>query len=87
MEKEIRPPNYFHRGNIETVAASWDDAFKDSGPDYVLNLYDVVCMDAGSFRLVFNYLSKFKKVIPPKNKHLVDLYDMWLDSKKGLSKN
>ena len=51
-----------------------------------LDLSDVIFMDSFSFRVVFDYLPKLNKVIPPQNQHIIDMYNLWLDSKKNLSK-
>ena len=85
--KMLKPPSDFHAG-------------KSSGPDfkkilktldypkkrYGLDLSDVIFMDTYTFRLVFDYMSKFDKIIPPKSDHVVMVYDIWVDSKKGLKK-
>lgn len=51
-----------------------------------LDLSDTIYMDSYGFRLVFDFLPVFSKVTPPKDPHIVYMYNMWLDSKKGLSK-
>jgi hypothetical protein len=43
-------------------------------------------MDSHGFRLIFDNLSIFTKITPPKSSHIIEMYDMWLDSKKGLKK-
>jgi len=48
--------------------------------------FALIDMDTFSFRLVFDYLNKFEKVIPPKNDLPIKRYNEWLDFKKGLSK-
>jgi hypothetical protein len=87
----IKPPNDFHAGTkILDIKKEWDLYRKDyftSGPyDYHLDLSEVIYMDSASFRLVFDYLPIFKKVTPPKSTYVIEMYNMWLDSKKGLKK-
>ena len=86
--KMIKPPNDFHMG---TDLVTFIKILKEETKLYPqvqvgLDLSEVVCMDSGSFRVVFDFLSKFPVVIPPKDPHIIEMYDMWLDSKKGLSK-
>lgn len=88
--KQLKPDNEFRAGrNILEFRHKIQEETKDypQCEDICLDLSDVIFMDSFSFRLVFDFLPKFKKVIPPKNKHIVELYDQWLDSKKGLAKN
>lgn len=54
---------------------------------YTLDLSEVIYMDPYGFRLIFDFLSIFGQVIPPKDTNLIEMYDLWLDSKKGLNKN
>lgn len=54
--------------------------------DNTLDLSDIVFMDSTGFRLVFDFLPKFRSVVPPKNPHIIEMYNVWLDSKKGLTK-
>lgn len=86
--KMIRPPKDFHAG---TAILKTIKEFEEATKDYPytqcgLDLSDVIYMDSHSFRVVFNFLSKFPVVIPPKDPHIIDMYNIWLDSKKGLSK-
>lgn len=84
----IKPPNDFHAGTaIIEMHKNWSEKRKTyPSNQYLLDLSDVVFMDSHSFRIVFNFLPMFSKVIPPRNNHIVEMYDAWLDSKKGLSK-
>lgn len=43
-------------------------------------------MDTEAFRFVFDNLPRFTKVIPPKSNVVIDKYNSWLDTKKGLEK-
>ena len=90
-EKEInmiiKPKETQVRGGtaIITFLKEVDLAISE-GSEITLDLSEVPYMDTTGFRAVFDRLPKFKKVIPPKNQHIVDIYNTWLDSKKGLSK-
>jgi hypothetical protein len=90
-EKEInmiiKPKETQVRGGtaIITFLKEVDLAISE-GSEITLDLSEVPYMDTTGFRAVFDRLPKFKKVIPPKNQHIVDMYNTWLDSKKGLSK-
>lgn len=50
-----------------------------------LDLSGVEYMDTTGFRLIFDFKSSFSKITPPIN-HIVEMYDFWVGSKKGLSK-
>ena len=52
-----------------------------------LDLSDVVFMDSFSFRLVFDFMPKLPKIIPPRSLHVIESYNDWLNGKKGLCKN
>lgn len=86
----VKPPNDFHAGTkIVEMKKLWDFyriSYHHGTDKYHLDLSEVIYMDSASFRLVFDYLPIFTKVTPPNSKFVIEMYDMWLDSKKGLSK-
>ena len=84
---DFYPPHQIHGGNrreveklFETMTVNYPDT------KVHLDLSQVDYMDTAGFRLVFNYLSKFPKVTPPKSEKVIEMYDLWVDSKKGLKK-
>jgi len=85
----IKPPDDFHAGSkIDLFRRDLEERRKVyPGRQYTLDLSDVVFMDSFSFRVVFDFLPMFGVVIPPRSKKVIEMYDLWLDSKKGLSKN
>jgi hypothetical protein len=56
------------------------------GNKVTLDLSEVRYMDTTGFRAVFDRLPKLSGLIPPLESHIVDMYNSWLDSKKGLTK-
>ena len=84
--KMIKPPNDFHAGStfeffkIELAQAVY------LHEEVCLDLSEVIYMDTDSFRLVFDFMPRLKRIIPPKDRWSIKRYDEWLDSKKGLSK-
>lgn len=84
----IKPPNNFHAGtDITKLRKEWGEKRKTYPQNqFILDLSDVIYMDSSSFRVVFDFLPMFGVVIPPRNFHIIEMYNMWLDSKKGLSK-
>lgn len=87
MEIVKMPPEFRAGTNLTEIKKDWTEKRKHY-PDYqyTLDLSDVIYMDSMSFRLVFDFLPMFTKVIPPKSQQIIDWYNEWLDSKKGLSK-
>lgn len=86
LQTTIKPPNDFHAGTgASAFKIKLDQEIKQH--DVTLDLSDVLYMDSFTFRIVFDFLSRLEKVIPPKNQHIIDNYNLWLDSKKGLTKN
>lgn len=85
----VKPPPEIRSGtDLASIRQSWSEKSKAyPATQYTLDLSDVVFMDSAGFRLIFDYLSIFGEVIPPKDPHIIGMYDMWLDSKKGLKKN
>jgi hypothetical protein len=71
-----------HRKNFLLIA---EDYYKGEAR-YCLDLSEVEYADSMGFRLLFDFLSVFTEIIPPKNRRIVEDYNTWLDSKKGLSK-
>lgn len=53
---------------------------------YHLDMSDVIFMDSTGFRTIFDFLPIFTKVTPPKSQWVIETYNLWLDSKKGLEK-
>jgi hypothetical protein len=87
--KMIKAPAEFRAG---TAILEFIKLLEEETKDYPqtrvgLDLSEVVYMDSHSFRVVFNFLSKLPVVIPPKSQHIIDMYNTWLDGKKGLRKN
>lgn len=86
----IKAPSELRAGNNIDVMrhqlSGLERNYYSSDIKYHLDLSEVIFMDSSGFRLVFDYLSIFSKVTPPKDTHIVELYNTWLDSKKGLSK-
>jgi hypothetical protein len=86
----IKAPNEIRGGTkiieFERFLNTCQFAYFNGYEKYELDLSDVIFMDSSGFRLIFNFLPIFNKVIPPKNQHIIDMYNFWLDSKKGLSK-
>jgi len=84
----IKPPRDWHAG---TEIVKFREMLKEKVKEYpqkqyTLDLSDVWYMDSFSFRIVFDFLSIFSVVIPPKDEHIIFMYNQWLDSKKGLNK-
>ena len=84
----LKPDNEFRAG---TRIGEFAKLLEESTAGYplsqtTLDLSEVIYMDSFSFRLVFNYLPKLTAVVPPKNQQVIDMYNFWLDSKKGLAK-
>lgn len=84
----IKPPNDWHAG---TEIIKFREMLKEKALEYpqkqfTLDLSDVEYMDSFSFRVAFDFLSIFSIVIPPRNQHIINMYNIWVDSKKGLSK-
>ena len=82
------PPKQI-RGGIEL--ANTREIFRKITENYPytkvhLDLSSVEYMDTSGFRLIFDFKSKFPKITPPKCEHICELYDVWVESKKGLSK-
>ena len=89
MNTIVKPPSDFHAGvksrdfnryTLEMIGAG--------GPsiNYTLDLSDVIYMDTRTFRIVFNLMPSFETIIPPKSEKVIERYDFWVDSKKGLKK-
>ena len=85
----IKPASDFHAGlSGQAFREELKSLFKSQQPGehYCLDLSEVTYMDTYTFRLVFDYLPNFRKVIPPESDHVVKVYNGWLDSKKWLTK-
>jgi hypothetical protein len=85
----LKPDDQFHAGKSgqefkEILASKLKNYPYEK---FGLDLSDVSYMDTYSFRLVFDSLPKFSVVIPPKASKVVEMYDLWVDSKKGLKKS
>lgn len=85
----IKPPSELRAGqDIVGIRKSWEEKRKNyPQSQFTLDLSEVVYMDSYGFRLVFDFLSMFGVVVAPKDTHIIEMYDFWLDSKKGLKKN
>lgn len=85
----IKPPVEIRAGSdIVIIRKQWGEkriTYPQS--QFTLDLSEVVYMDSYGFRLIFDFLSMFGEVIPPKDPHIIEMYNLWLDSKKGLFKN
>lgn len=88
LSKTIAPPDRFHGGfDLHVFRTYLETTFKKNpNIQYTLDLSEVEFMDTSAFRVVFDFLPKFKKVIPPTQPHIIEVYNVWLDSKKGLYK-
>ena len=85
-ENLIKAPKDFRCG-VESVKFEHSlNSLVNTFDDIVLDLSEVEFMDSFTFRIVFDFFPDVKKIIPPKNKHTIDRYNDWLDSKKGLLK-
>jgi hypothetical protein len=84
----IKPPNDWHAGTQITIFRRMliEKSMEYPKKQFMLDLSEVEYMDSCSFRVVFDFLPMFGKVIPPKIKHIIMMYDQWLESKKGLEK-
>ena len=84
----IKPPEQFRAGTESTLFREMLKTKLSYYPSkqFCLDLSDVDYMDTFTFRIVFDFLSKFTEVIPPKNERVIEIYDIWVDSKKGLKK-
>ena len=84
----LKPEPQFHGGQSgQDFKVLLKEKLKDyPEKKFILDLSEVVFMDTYTFRLVFDNLPKFNEIIPPKDSWVIDRYDEWLDSKKGLSK-
>lgn len=84
----IKPPPDFSAGTATSgfVSCLEKELRKNKKTEFCLDLSEVLYMDTFSFRAVFNLLPMITQVIPPKDQHIVEIYNLWLDSKKGLKK-
>lgn len=86
----IVAPSEIRRGtdvSFITILKNCAHDYYQNGIKYHLDMSDVIFMDSHGFRLIFDYLSVFPKITPPKDTHIIEMYNIWLDSKKGLTKN
>lgn len=85
--KTYKAPQDIYAGNALSIKKEFKMITKNYPQEkYHLDLSDVTFMDSFGCRVIFDYWSKFPKITPPKSEHVIELYDTWLDSKKGLSK-
>jgi len=83
--KVIKPPNDFKSGTeFSNLKLLWLQELTSGNTQ--LDLSDVIYMDTGTMRYIFDIMSSFSKITPPRSEHVVNRYNDWLDSKKGLSK-
>lgn len=88
MIEIIKPPSDFHTGTDCSKFRKMLERKRLQHPSkkFTLDLTDVRYMDTATFRIVFDFKSIFTKILPPECKKVNEMYDIWVESKKGLSK-
>lgn len=78
----VKPPNDFKAGKTVSNFDGYVEYAYEQCNELTLDLSDVIYMDSASFRWVFENSPKFKKIIKPKSKWVVETYNVWIEGKK-----
>lgn len=82
----VKPNPDFKSGQTLSNFDSYVEYAYENSDYLTLDLSDVIYMDSGSFRWVFENSNKFKKILYPKSEYVINNYNLWVESKKWKTK-